>query len=92
MGKKKRISLPLNFLLELLGLSMGDIDPNDLEEKISAVFTHLPGEVVVTISGEQVDVSYDEVSLKKQSEAQRLAERAAKRAGEGNYKQAVSLF
>ena len=55
-------------------------------------FSFLPQPLAVTIEGDEVVLQFPEESDVAQSEASRLAEKAAKRAAEGNYPKAIAIF
>ena len=55
-------------------------------------FGFLPQPVMVTVEGDEVVIQYPEESTAAQAEAARLAERAGKRAAEGNYEKAIGIL
>jgi Tfp pilus assembly protein PilF len=55
-------------------------------------FGFLPKPLLVRIEGDDVTVSFPDESEAAQAEAARLAERAAKRAAEGDYAKAIGIF
>lgn len=55
-------------------------------------FGFLPQPLAITIEGDEVVLQFPEESATAQTEAARLAEKAAKRAAEGNYKKAIDIF
>jgi Tfp pilus assembly protein PilF len=55
-------------------------------------FGFLPQPVTVTVEGDEVVIQYPEESTAAQAEAARLAERAGKRAAEGNYEKAIGIL
>jgi tetratricopeptide (TPR) repeat protein len=55
-------------------------------------FGFLPQSVMVTVEGDEVVIQYPEESTAAQAEAARLAERAGKRAAEGNYEKAIGIL
>jgi tetratricopeptide (TPR) repeat protein len=55
-------------------------------------FAFLPQPLVVTIEGDEVVLQFPEESNASQAEAARLADKAAKRAQEGNYNKAIGIF
>lgn len=55
-------------------------------------FTFLPQPLIVLVEGDNVSLSFPEEPAAAQAEAVRLAKRASKRAGEGNYEKAISIF
>ena len=67
----------------------------DVTAVISRVLKHfgfLPQPLAVTVEGDEVVLQFPEESDVAQSEAARLAEKAAKRATEGNYSKAIGIF
>jgi tetratricopeptide (TPR) repeat protein len=55
-------------------------------------FGFLPQPVMVTVEGDEVVIQFPEESTAAQAEAARLAERAGKRAAEGNYEKAIGIL
>jgi len=55
-------------------------------------FGFLPQPVTVTVEGDEVVIQYPEESTAAQAEAARLAERAGKRAAEGNFEKAIGIL
>jgi pentatricopeptide repeat protein len=55
-------------------------------------FGFLPQPIAVTVEGDEAVISFPEESPAVQAEVTRLAERAAKRAAEGNYKKAIGIL
>jgi tetratricopeptide (TPR) repeat protein len=56
-------------------------------------YAFLPRPIVVTLDGDEVVISHpDEGDAKRVEEAMRLAERAVKRAREGDYKKAIGIY
>ena len=55
-------------------------------------FGFLPQPIMVTVEGDEVVIQYPSETTTAQVEAVRLAERAGKRAAEGNYEKAISIF
>jgi tetratricopeptide (TPR) repeat protein len=55
-------------------------------------FGFLPQPVTVTVEGDEVVIQYPEESTAAQAEAARLAERAGKRAAEGNHEKAIGIL
>jgi len=55
-------------------------------------FGFLPQPVLVTVEGDEVVIQYPEESTAAQAEAARLAERAGKRAAEGQYEKAIGIL
>jgi tetratricopeptide (TPR) repeat protein len=52
----------------------------------------LPQPIVVQVEGDEVVIQYPKESTTNQTEAARLAERAGKRAAEGNYEKAIGIL
>jgi tetratricopeptide (TPR) repeat protein len=55
-------------------------------------FGFLPQPVMVTVEGDEVVIQFPEESTAAQAEAARLAERAGKRAAEGNHEKAIGIL
>jgi len=55
-------------------------------------YAFLPKPIVVTLEGDEVVISYPEEADAKKEEARRLADRAVKRAKEGNYEKAIGIY
>ena len=55
-------------------------------------FGFLPQPVLVQIEGDEVVIQHPEESAAAQAEAQRLADKAGKRAAEGNYPKAIAIL
>src|ERR1039457_6811531 len=55
-------------------------------------FGFFPQPVTVTVEGDEVVIQFPEASASAQTEAARLAERAGKRAAEGNHEKAIGLL
>ena len=55
-------------------------------------YAFLPKPLMVTIEGDDVVLRFPEEDDTAKAEAARLAEKAAKRAGEGNYEKAINIF
>jgi tetratricopeptide (TPR) repeat protein len=69
--------------------------PKDLVSITAYVLKHyafLPMPIVVTLDRDEVVISYPEEPHEKRVEAARLAERAVKRAREGDYKKAIAIY
>jgi tetratricopeptide (TPR) repeat protein len=90
----KTIRISLEDLLQFSGQPVPNPPPD--ETAILAIareqFAFLPQPVDVSCEGSTVVVSFAEESPSAQAEAKRLAERAAKRAAEGNYDKAIGIF
>jgi tetratricopeptide (TPR) repeat protein len=69
------------------GTDLASITPLVLKQ-----FGFLPQPVMVTVEGDEVVIQYPEESTAAQAEAARLAERAGKRAAEGNYEKAIGIL
>jgi tetratricopeptide (TPR) repeat protein len=77
------------------------LSPHDLSGRLSSAeiidvirkqFGYLPGEVRVEISDGVATIQFEEASAQKQSEAQRLLEKAAKRAKSGEFQRAKDIY
>ena len=55
-------------------------------------FGFLPQPLTVQVESNEVIIQFPEVSVAAQTEAQRLAEKAGKRAAEGNYQKAIGIL
>src|SRR2546429_7492268 len=55
-------------------------------------FGFLPKPITVVLEGDEVVIRYPEESSEAQTDAERLAERAGKRAAEGHYEKAVAIL
>jgi FimV-like protein len=55
-------------------------------------YAFLPMPIAVTLQGDEVVISYPEEADRKREEAARLADRAVKRANEGNYEKAIGIY
>src|SRR6266480_2250182 len=89
----KKIRLKLSELFEVDAPSRDDA--KDLAEVTAYVLKHyafLPKPIVVTIDGDEIVISFPEESDAKKEEAARLADRAVKRASEGNYEKAIGIY
>src|SRR5437879_6453041 len=70
-------------------------DAKDLAEVTAYVLKHyafLPKPIVVTIEGDEIVISFPEEPDSKKDEARRLADRAVKRASEGQYEKAIGIY
>ncbi len=70
-------------------------DAKDLAEVTAYVLKHyafLPKPIIVTLEGDDVVISFPEERDSKKEEARRLADRAVKRASEGNYEKAIGIY
>ena len=76
----------------------GKTPPTNATDLVSIIplvlkqFGFLPQPVMVTVEGDEVVIQYPEESTAAQAEAARLAERAGKRAAEGNYEKAIGIL
>lgn len=64
----------------------------ELEVQVRKQFTFLPDPITVTVDGEEVIVKFPEETAGSRAEASRLAEKAGKRASEGNYGKAIDIY
>ena len=70
-------------------------DAKDLAAITTYVLKHyafLPKPIAVTLEGSEVVISFPEEPDVKKEEARRLADRAVKRASEGNYEKAIGIY
>ncbi len=70
-------------------------DAKDLAAITMYVLKHyafLPKPLLVTLEGDEVVISFPEEPDAKRDEARRLADRAVKRANEGNYEKAIGIY
>jgi len=67
-------------------------DTADLEARIRSQFRFLPDPFTVKIEGDEVVVEIPEETAGSRAEAARLAEKAGKRASEGNYGKAIDIY
>lgn len=90
----KSVSIQINDLFEFEGLPIPGQRPDDavIEAMARRQFGFLKQPLQVEIGPEAVTVSYAAESQSTQDEALRLAERAGKRAAEGNYDKAISIW
>ena len=88
------VTIQINDLFEFEGQPVPAQRPDAaaLEAMARRQFEFLRQPVQIDIGENVVTVSFSEESPNAQDEAGRLAERAAKRAGEGNYDKAISLW
>ena len=61
-------------------------------EKIRQQFDYLPGELDIEINDRVATIQYEEASESERSEAQRLFEKAAKRASNGEFEKAKDIY
>jgi FimV-like protein len=90
----KSITIQINDLFEFDGQPVPAQRPNNavVEAMVRRQFEFLRQPIQVQIDDKTATVSFSQKSSVSQEEAARLAERAAKRAGEGNYDKAISLW
>ena len=89
----KEIRLKVSELFEVDARSGEDI--KDLVAITAYVLKHyafLPKPIIVTLEGDDVLISFPEEPDAKKEEAARLADRAVKRANEGNYEKAIGIY
>jgi tetratricopeptide (TPR) repeat protein len=89
----KEIRLKLSELFEVDAGSGEDM--KDLVAITAYVLKHyafLPKPIIVTLEGDDVLISFPEEPDAKKEEAARLADRAVKRASEGNYEKAIGIY
>ncbi len=67
-------------------------DAADLEARIRRQFRFLPDPITVKVEGDEVVVEFPEETPGSRAEASRLAEKAGKRASEGNYGKAIDIY
>jgi tetratricopeptide (TPR) repeat protein len=81
---------------ELFQIDPQDRDkPKDLVAVSAYVLKHyafLPKPITVVLEGDEVVISFPEEADAKKEEATRLAEKAVKRANEGNYQKAIDIY
>jgi tetratricopeptide (TPR) repeat protein len=90
----KEIRLKISELYEI-DPPRGREQPQDLIAITAYVLKHyafLPKPIVVTLEADEVVISYPEDADAKRVEAERLADRAVKRAREGDYKKAIGIY
>jgi tetratricopeptide (TPR) repeat protein len=90
----KSVTIAINDLFEFEGQPVPAQRPHNtvIEAMARHQFEFLRQPVQIEIGENTVTVSFSEETSKAQDEAARLAERAAKRATEGNYDKAISLW
>lgn len=90
----KSVTIQINDLFEFEGQPIPAQRPDDglIEDMARRQFAFLRQPLQVEIGVKSVTVSFAEESQNAQDEAIRLAERAGKRAAEGNYSKAISLW
>jgi Tfp pilus assembly protein PilF len=69
-----------------------DAGSADLETRLRRQFAFLPDPITVKVEGEEVIVEFPEETTGSRAEAARLAEKAGKRASEGNYGKAIDIY
>ena len=90
----KSVTIAINDLFEFEGQPVPAQRPHNtvIEAMARHQFEFLRQPVQIEIGENTVTVSFSEETSKAQDETARLAERAAKRAAEGNYDKAISLW
>ncbi len=88
----RTIRLKIAELLEGQLISLHAPDVVSITPLVLKQFGFLPQPMFIRIEGDEVVVSFPEESLAAQTEAARLAERAAKRATEGDYGKAIGIL
>ena len=90
----KSVTIQINDLFEFEGQPVPAQRPDHeaIEAMARRQFEFLRQPLQIEIAEGAVTISFTEESTTEQDEAARLAERAAKRAGEGNYDKAISLW
>lgn len=90
----KSVTIQINDLFEFEGQPVPAQRPDNavVEAMARRQFGFLRQPIQIEVGDSTVTISFAEESTTAQDEAARLAERAAKRAGEGNYGKAISLW
>jgi len=90
----KSVTIQINDLFEFEGQPVPAQRPENaaLEAMARRQFEFLRQPLQIEVSENTVTISFTEEASTAQDEAVRLAERAAKRAGEGNYDKAISIW
>jgi len=90
----KSVTIQINDLFEFEGQPVPAQRPDNavVEAMARRQFEFLRQPIQIEVEDSTVTISFAEESTTAQDEAARLAERAAKRAGEGNYGKAISLW
>ena len=86
-----QLAIPLKHLGFLLPGLDDSLPPAEIAARLHAHFA-FAGDITVTITEGVAYVTGDEAALAKRDEAARLAERAAKRARDGDFARAVELY
>jgi Flp pilus assembly protein TadD len=88
------VTIAINDLFEFEGQPVPAQRPDDsaIEAMARRQFAFLRQPVQIHVGGGTVTVSFPEGSSSAQTEASRLADKAAKRANEGNYNKAISIW
>jgi tetratricopeptide (TPR) repeat protein len=94
MSQIRTMRLKIAVLFEFEGKTppVNATDVVSIAPLILKQFGFLPQPVTVTVEGDEVVIQYPEESTAAQAEAARLAERAGKRAAEGNYEKAIGIL
>jgi tetratricopeptide (TPR) repeat protein len=93
MNSVREIRLKVSELFQVDARSGEDV--KDLAAITAYVLEHyafLPKPLAVTLDGDEVVISFPEEPDPKKEEARRLAEKAVKRASEGNYEKAIGIY
>lgn len=90
----KSVTIAINDLFEFEGQPVPAARPEDsaIEALVRRQFAFLRQPVQIQVGNGTVTVSFSEGSLAAQAEAARLTDKAAKRANEGNYNKAISIW
>jgi len=70
----------------------GELSPSEIAEEIRHQFDYLPGELDIEIKDGVATVRFEEATEGERSEAQRLFEKAAKRAANGEFQKAKDIY
>ncbi len=87
-----RVKLADLFQLEGLPLSEKAPDVTEITHLVLKQYGFLPQPLMITVEGDEVVLQFPEESGAAQTEAAWLAEKAAKRAAQGNYGKAIDIF
>lgn len=93
MSQKQTIRLKISDLFEFEGQTApGTPDTATVTALARKQFGFLPQPVLIQIEGDEVVIQYPEEPAAAQTEAKRLADKAGKRAAEGNYAKAIGIL
>jgi hypothetical protein len=93
MSQMRTIRLKISDLFEFEGqAASGTPDIATVTALARKQFGFLPQPVLVQIEGDEVVIQRSEESTAAQTEAARLADKAGKRAAEGNYAKAIGIL